>query len=117
MKLNYSKRKMQTNNYLNSNLQYLIEKVHNEGIEKANKEAQEIIAEAKQQSAELLKETEQRIAKMEEHSLNEVNRIRENLNSELKAVAQQAVSTIKNELASVIADRITSQGISDALTE
>ncbi len=42
---------MQTNIYLNSNLQSLIEKVHNEGIEKANKEAQQIIAEAKRQSA------------------------------------------------------------------
>jgi V/A-type H+-transporting ATPase subunit E len=54
---------------------------------------------------------------MDEKSLNEVNRIRENLNSELKAVAQQAVSTIKGELAAVISSRITAQGISDALNE
>ena len=108
---------MQTNDYLNSNLQSLIAKVHDEGIEKANQEARQIIAEAKRQSDELLKETEQRIAKMEEQSGNEVKRIRENLNSELKAVAQQAVSTIQNELADVLSNRIVSKGIDDALSE
>ena len=103
--------------YLNINLKSLIEKVHDEGIEKAKGEAEHIIDEAKQQSAQLLKETEQRIAKMEEKSSNEVNRIRENLNSELKAVAQKTVSTIKEELAIVLTSRIATQGISDALNE
>lgn len=103
--------------YLNINLKSLIEKVHDEGIEKAKGEAEHIIDEAKQQSAQLLKETEQRIAKMEEKSLNEVNRIRESLNSELKAVAQQSISTIKNELAAVISSGVISQGISEVLHE
>ena len=60
--------------YLNINLKSLIEKVHNEGIEKAKVEAEHIIDEAKQESAQLMKETEQRIAKMEEKSLNKMNR-------------------------------------------
>ncbi|MBX9785317.1 MAG: hypothetical protein K2X48_18690 [Chitinophagaceae bacterium] len=105
------------NDYLNTNLNSLIAKVHDEGIEKAKEEAQQIIAEAKKQADELLKETEQRIAKMEAWSASELNRIRENLNSELKAVAQQTVNTIKDELAGVISNRIVSQGISDALNE
>lgn len=105
------------NDYLNTNLKSLIEKVHDEGIEKAKEEASQIIAEAKQQADELIKETEQRIAKMEAHSANEVNRIRENLNSELKAAAQQTVNTIKDGLADVISNRIVSQGISEALSE
>ena len=103
--------------YLNINLKSLIEKVHNEGIEKAKGEAEHLIDEAKQQSAQLLKEAEQRIAKMEDKSLNEVNRIRENLNSELKAVTQQSISTIKSELAAVISSGVTSQGISEVLHE
>ena len=103
--------------YLNINLKTLIEKVHDEGIEKAKGEAEHIIDEAKQQSAQLLKDAEQRIAKMEDKSLNEVNRIRENLNSELKAVAQQSISTIKSELAAVISSGVASQGISEVLHE
>ncbi len=105
------------NNYLNTNLNSLIAKVHDEGIEKAKEEAQQIISEAKKQAGELMKESEQRIAKMEAQSATEISRIRENLNSELKAVAQQTVNTIKDELASVISNRIVSQGISDALNE
>lgn len=105
------------NDYLNPNLNSLVKQVYDEGIEKANKEAQQIIAKAKRQSDELLKETEQRIAGMEALSANEVKRIRENLNSELKAVAQQTVNTIKDELAAVISNRIVSQGISEALNE
>ncbi|GAB2820929.1 hypothetical protein [Ferruginibacter profundus] len=105
------------NDYLNPNLNSLVKQVYDEGIEKANKEAQQIIAEAKRQSDELLKETEQRIAGMEAQSANEVKRIRENLNSELKAVAQQTVNTIKDELAAVISNRIVSQGISETLNE
>ena len=105
------------NDYLNPNLESLVKKVYDEGIEKAKEEAQQIIAEAKRQSAELLLQTEQQIAKMEEQSLNEVNRIRENLNSELKAVSQQVVSTVQNELADVISNRIVSKGIDEALSE
>jgi len=105
------------NDYLNPNLKSLIQKLQDEGIEKANEEARQIIAEAKQHAAELLKEAEQRIAKMEAQSANEVKHIRENLNSELKAVAQQAVSTVQNELAVVISDRIVSKGIDEALSE
>lgn len=105
------------NDYLNTNLQSLIGKVHDEGIEKAKGEASLIIARAKEQSAHLLKEAEQQIAKMETHSANEIKQIRENLNSELKAVAQQTVNTIKDELANVISNRIASRGINEALNE
>ncbi len=43
---------MPTNDYLNSNLKSLIAKVHDEdeGIEKANKKAQQVMAQAKRQS-------------------------------------------------------------------
>lgn len=108
---------MQTTDYLNSNLKSLIAKVHDEGIEKANTEAQQIIIEAKQRASDLLREAEERIIKMEEQSLNEVNRIKENLNSELKAVTQQTISTIKNELGNVISNRIMSKGITEAVSE
>lgn len=105
------------NEYLNSSLQSLVEKVYKEGIEKANEEAQQIIADAKQQSAELLKEAEQRVATIKEQSLNEVSRLRENLNSELHAVARQTVNTAKNELADVLSNKIASKGIDEALGE
>lgn len=103
--------------YLNPNLNSLVKQVYDEGIEKANEEAQQIIVAAKRQADELMKETEQRIAKMEAQSANEVSRIRENLNSELKAVAQQMVNTIKDELAAVITNKIVSVGINEALSE
>ena len=89
-------------------------KVHDEGIEKANEEAQQIIAAAKQQSAELIKKAEESIAKMEAQASDEVKRRHESLNSELKAVAQQSISSIKNELAAVTSVEHISQGISDA---
>ncbi|MBN8836177.1 MAG: hypothetical protein J0I09_02880 [Sphingobacteriia bacterium] len=105
------------NDYLNTNLQPLIQKVHDEGIAKANEQAQQIVADAKQQAAELLEQTKQHIAKMEAHSLSEMNHKRDSLNSELKAVSKQAISTIKNELALVISNRISSKGVGDALSE
>jgi V/A-type H+-transporting ATPase subunit E len=105
------------NDYLNPDLKPLVDKVYNEGIKKAEEEAGKIIAEAKRQSSELLKETEEHIAKMEAQSTEHMNRIRENLNSELKAVAQQAVNTVKNELAAVISNKVAAQGIGEALNE
>ena len=105
------------NDYLNPDLKPLVDMVYNEGIKKAEEEAGKIIAEAKRQASVLLKETEDRISKMEAQSTEQVNRIRENLNSELKSVAQQAVNTVKNELAAVISNKISAQGISEALNE
>ncbi len=105
------------NDYKNPNLESLVKKVYDEGIEKAKEEAKQIIEDAKQQSAELMAEAEKQIANLKEQSLNEVNRMRENLNSEMKTVAQQTVSTVKNELASIIINRIAIPEISKALKE
>lgn len=105
------------NDYKNPKLESLVKKVYDEGIEKAKGEAKQIIEDAKQQSAELMKEAKNQIASLKEQSLNEVNRMRENLNSEMKTVAQQTVSTVRNELASIIINRIALPEISEALKE
>lgn len=108
---------METNEYLNTDLKPLVEKVYQEGVKKGKDEAEQIIEAAKRQAEELLKKAEQRIARLEERSLAEINRISQNLKSELKAVAGQTISAVKTELAAVITKKTSIREINDALAD
>ena len=104
------------NDYLNQNLNTLVDKLNNEGIEKAKDQALQIITEAQRQASVLIEEAKKHISSMETQSLAEMTHKRDNVNSELKSAAQQTIHSIKNELISVISNKIAFQGIKEALS-
>ena len=105
------------NDYLNQNLNTLVDKLNNEGIEKAKDKAQQIITEAQLQASVLIEEAKKRISSMETKSLAEMTHKRDNVNSELKSAGQQTVHTIKNELVSIITNKIAFHGITESLSD
>ena len=105
------------NDYLNQNLNTLVDKLNNEGIEKAKDQALQIITEAQRQASVLIEEAKKHISYMETQSLAEMTHKRDNVNSELKSAAQQTVHSIKNELISVISNKIAFQGINESLND
>ena len=104
------------NDYLNQNLNTLVDKLNNEGVEKAKDQALQIIAEAQRQASVLIEEAKKHISSMEMQSLAEITHKGDNVNSELKSAAQQTIHSIKNELISVISNKIAFQGIKEALS-
>ena len=96
--------------YLNPDVQSLIDKVYNEGIERANGQAQQIISDAQQAASGLMEEAKRRIQAMEAEALKEMEHKRNSLDSELKTAAKQVLSNIKNELGETLSTKIVTQG-------
>ncbi len=83
-------------------LQELTEKIYQEGVDKANQEAEKIISDAKAEAKKTLdqaqKEAESKIGKAEK----EAEDLKKNAMNELKLSARQAMSDLKQEVTNLI---------------
>ena len=83
-------------------LQELTEKIYQEGVDKANQEAEKIISDAKAEAKKTLdqaqKEAENKIEKAEK----EAEDLKKNAMNELKLSARQAMSDLKQEVTNLI---------------
>ena len=87
-------------------LQELTEKIYQEGVDKANQEAEKIISDAKAEAKKMLdqakKEAESKIEKAEKDSED----LKKNAMNELQLAARQAISDLKQEVTGLIQAKV-----------
>ena len=83
-------------------LQELTEKIYQEGVEKANKEAEKIVSDAKKQADELVAKAKKEADATKEKAEKEAEETRDNALNELQLSARQAISDLKQEVVSLI---------------
>lgn len=102
---------------MENKLQELTQKLYNEGVEKANVEAEKILADAKaevekmKQNAE--KEAEKIIAAAEQKSTE----IKKNVDAELNLAAKQTVRTVKQQVTDMIVSKVIDEPVKKAFDE
>ncbi|MBN2524452.1 MAG: hypothetical protein JXB24_14355 [Bacteroidales bacterium] len=101
---------------MQSKLQELTEKIFQEGVEKGNAEAKQIIDSANSEAKEIIEKAK----KEAESILNEANKkaaeIKTNTNSEIKLSGKQSINALKQQIADVVNDKITSASIKEAFS-
>lgn len=102
---------------MENKLQELTEKIYSEGIDKANKEAEEIIAKAKADVDKMHKEADKRAAEIVEKAEKEAEEIKTNVTSEIKLSARQAINTIKQQITELITAKSTEEEITKAFED
>lgn len=83
-------------------LQELTEKIYSEGVEKAQKEADVILANAKEKAAEIEKNANLKAQSIISTAEAEATKLKEHVNSELKMTVNQSVSALKQNLAQAV---------------
>lgn len=83
-------------------LQELTEKIYQEGVEKANKEAEKIVSDAQKQADELVAKAKKEANATKEKAEKEAEETRDNALNELQLSARQAISDLKQEVISLI---------------
>lgn len=83
-------------------LQELTEKIYQEGVEKANQEAEQILSDAKKQAEELLEKAKKEAAGTIEKAEKEAGDIKNNALNELQLAARQAISDVKQQIVTLI---------------
>lgn len=92
-------------------LQSLLERIREEGVEKARQEADTIIQQAENEARKKIEEAEQKAEQHWKQAKKEAEEYRRNVEAELKLSAQQSVDALKQELTELV----TTKAIEDPL--
>ena len=87
-------------------LDILTKKIYEEGIEKAQNDAKDILYKAQQEAENIVKEAEEKAKAIMEKAQNESASLRQKTETELGMSAKQAVAALKQQITSLIANNI-----------
>ena len=83
-------------------LQEMLQKIYDEGLNKAKAEAEKILEAAKQQSQKTITDAETEAEKIIANAKQQAGELDKKLHSDLKMAAQQALSALKNKVVSAV---------------
>ena len=87
-------------------LELLTKKIYEEGIEKAQNDAQDILDKAKTEAENIVKEAENKAKAIIEKAQNESASLRQKTETELGMSAKQAVAALKQQITNLISSNI-----------
>lgn len=95
-------------------LQSLLTQLNEEGVERGNQKAQEIIGAAEKKAQDIIAAARQQAEQIEAEAKRKAQDLDENTRSELKLFAGQALSALKTEVTNVINDRLAKDAVKAA---
>lgn len=100
-----------------NNIDDLTQKIYQEGIEKANQEAEKILEEAKSNAEKILKQAEKEAEALRQKANKEAESYQRNSLSEIKLGSQQALSSLKQDIQHLLSEKILNQKIEEAFED
>lgn len=95
-------------------LKELTQKIYSEGVEKAKKEADEILANAKKEADEVIANAKKEAEGIKESAEKESAELKTKIEAELKLTSTQALTALKQKIETVITSKIADVNIKDA---
>ncbi|MCB0568699.1 MAG: hypothetical protein KDC66_03000 [Phaeodactylibacter sp.] len=102
---------------MEAKLQELTDKIYREGVERARREAEDIIAEARRQAEQQLAEAKREADHLRTKAEEEAEEMRRNVTSELQLSARQSVSGLRQEITNLIATRLLNEPLKEAFKD
>jgi len=102
---------------MENKLQELTQKLYNEGVEKANVEAEKIIAEAKSEAEKLKQDAEKKAQKIVTDAEQKSVEIKKNVEAELTLATKQTVRTVKQQITDMIVSKVIEEPVKKSFDE
>ncbi|HAF30494.1 MAG TPA: V-type ATP synthase subunit E [Bacteroidales bacterium] len=102
---------------MENKLQELTQKLYNEGVEKANVEAEKILAEAKSEAEKLKQEAEKEAQKIIANANQKSAEIKKNVDAELNLAAKQTIRTVKQQITDLIVSKVIDEPVKKAFDD
>lgn len=96
---------------MENKLQELTQKLYNEGVEKANAEAEKILADAKSEAEKIKQEAEKEAKKIVDSAEQKSIEIKKNVDAELNLAAKQTVRTTKQKITDMIVSKVIEEPV------
>jgi V/A-type H+/Na+-transporting ATPase subunit E len=102
---------------MENKLQELTNKIYSEGIEKANREAEEILSRARADSEKMRSEAEKEAAEIITKAEKEAEDLKKNVHSEIRLSARQAVNSVKQKITGLVTAKPTGTAVKKAMDD
>lgn len=102
---------------MDDKVQELASKIYNDGIAKADSQAQQIIAEAEKKRDEILEQASRRAQEILTHANQETADLRENSEKEIQLSADRAADALRTEITDMINERAVTKGVDKAFAD
>lgn len=98
-------------------LREITDRIYLEGVERARREADQLLAEAKNQAEHLIAEARREAQHLHEHNQRAIEQLRENTLQELQFSARQAIAGLKQKITDLITIEILSDPLQEAFSD
>jgi len=95
----------------------LTEKIYNEGVEKAKKEAEVIIANAKKEADNIINSAKNKEKNIAEQAQKQADELKKNADSEIRLAARQFISNLKQQITGLITTAQVETPVKDAFKD
>lgn len=102
---------------MQSKLQELTEKIYQEGVSKANEEAENILAQARHQAEDLLKQAQKQAEDLVKDAERKSAELHHNTMSEIRLSARQAMTEIKQQIMGMIEKKALDAKVKEAMND
>lgn len=100
---------------MENKIQELADKIYREGVDKANEEAQKIIAKAQEEAKEIIANAHEEAESIVVSSRKSADELADKTKSELRLFARQALNALKSEIANVITDKLVATSVKEVV--
>ena len=102
---------------MDTKLQELTEKIYAEGVERGRNEADQIVRQAKSEAETILERAKNDAEQVMTDARRRATELDTNTRSELKLFTQQAVNSLKTDIANLVTDRIVTNAVKAATSD
>lgn len=94
---------------MENKLDVLTKKLYEEGIDKANQEAEKILAQARENAAKLIADAEAKAKEINSEALTEAENLKKKAESEMALSARQAITALKQSITGLISGEVAGE--------
>jgi len=102
---------------MENNIQELTNKIYLEGIEKAEKNSEEILKSAQEKAAGLIADAKKEAERIQSKALKDAEALKKNTDSDLKLAYDQAISALKQKIKDLISLKILEEDMKKAFVD
>ena len=99
---------------MEQNLDTLVNRIYEDGLQKARKEAQEITSRANSEAEEILSNAQKEAESILQKARSEADYLKQSTESELKLASTQALSRLRSQIIAILSERVLSDSVKEA---
>ncbi|MCZ9838426.1 V-type ATP synthase subunit E [Brachyspira hyodysenteriae] len=98
-------------------LDSLLERIYQDGVEKSNKKADEIISNAKSEADRIIKEAEAKSEEIIKEAERKSEELRKNTETDVRMAGEQSISALKQRIKDLVTAKVLEEGLKDSFAD